>query len=711
MFKSFRFQILVVFTLVMLVTAGGVSYFTKRDVSQAIHNVQDRAIQNLFNIIDRNIGDEYNRLIAYKAETIRELKNNLRSQTSLSKALYLASLKNVRIFTGRNELYIDEKTIGQIDRQWVSVLTNWFASDLRSKEVEWMIINSVGGDVFLSSTETVKKGKKISTFLDLNHRSLARKLTTSNLSISGEFAVFHFQSEDSEMAEEHKFLGYFMPIKNGEFIICAFSDLESRFAEEQRKVDQILSVIDDKQVGTSGFLIIFNKEREILGYPHKGDHKGDKAFYLYKENQYLWERNIDRFIERAENRGRQGTSNIVNISSSAGVQFEVTVRYFEGFDWYIAIVLPKDELRAPVNRVLRRQFGLIAGIFLLNLAVCIFLITKLTNPLELLARKIKLITSHDFTGADHSELTDNLPVTDHNEIGKLAETFRFMVNRLAENIQQLLVTTAANERMESELNVAREIQLGSLPTCFTFEPECKEIEIYADLIPAREVGGDLYDFYFLDEEHLCITVGDVAGKGVPAALFMVTAKKLIKNIASSQKAFSPADIMTQLNGMLYQDNPNATFVTLFIGILHVKTGMICYANGGHVPPIFTESDSPPSFHKQLSGPIVGVIPGLVYKDISMQLKPGGSIFLCTDGVTEAMNAEDQLFGDARLLEEFTRMQDTQDTSCKETVEGILHEVRAHAGQTLQSDDIAVMMVRWNSQLGEKNEEARDEAVS
>ncbi|XCN73294.1 MAG: hypothetical protein Q3M24_00600 [Candidatus Electrothrix aestuarii] len=159
MFKSFRFQILVVFTLVMLVTAGGVSYFTKRDVSQAIHNVQDRAIQNLFNIIDRNIGDEYNRLIAYKAETIRELKNNLRSQTSLSKALYLASLKNVRIFTGRNELYIDEKTIGQIDRQWVSVLTNWFASDLRSKEVEWMIINSVGGDVFLSSTETVKKGK------------------------------------------------------------------------------------------------------------------------------------------------------------------------------------------------------------------------------------------------------------------------------------------------------------------------------------------------------------------------------------------------------------------------------------------------------------------------------------------------------------------------------------------------------------------------
>lgn len=148
MFKSFRFQILVVFTLVMLVTAGGVSYFTKRDVSQAIHNVQDRAIQNLFNIIDRNIGDEYNRLIAYKAETIRELKNNLRSQASLSKTLYLASLKNIHIITGQKEADVDKKLIGQIDVQWRYILTDWFASDLRSKEVEWMIIDGVGGMFF-----------------------------------------------------------------------------------------------------------------------------------------------------------------------------------------------------------------------------------------------------------------------------------------------------------------------------------------------------------------------------------------------------------------------------------------------------------------------------------------------------------------------------------------------------------------------------------
>ncbi|MCI5121377.1 MAG: serine/threonine-protein phosphatase, partial [Candidatus Electrothrix sp. AUS4] len=201
--------------------------------------------------------------------------------------------------------------------------------------------------------------------------------------------------------------------------------------------------------------------------------------------------------------------------------------------------------------------------------------------------------------------------------------------------------------------------------------------------------------------HLCMTVGDVAGKGVPAALFMVTAKKLIKNIASSQKAFSPGDIMTQLNGMLCQDNPNATFVTLFVGILHVKTGAFWYANGGHVPPIVTQHNKEPFYSKKLSGPVVGVIPDVIYKDILIRLKPGESIFLCTDGVTEAMNIKDQLFGDARLLEEFTRI---QDTSCKEIIEGILHEVREHAGQAPQSDDIAMMMIRWSAKQSEKSGE-------
>jgi sigma-B regulation protein RsbU (phosphoserine phosphatase) len=182
---------------------------------------------------------------------------------------------------------------------------------------------------------------------------------------------------------------------------------------------------------------------------------------------------------------------------------------------------------------------------------------------------------------------------------------------------------------------------------------------------------------------------------------MVIAKKLINNNAhhARDEDMSPAKIMEQVNEIIYQDNPNSTFVTLFIGILNVATGELRYANGGHVPPIFMDCSSEPYYRKDLSGPVVGVIPGIKYKEISTVLSPGGAVFLCTDGVTEAMNEADELFGDPRLLEDFAGI---KDKSCKEAVEAILHEVRTHAGTAPQSDDIAMLMVRWGV-----NEEERE----
>ncbi|MCI5158644.1 MAG: hypothetical protein D3906_09455 [Candidatus Electrothrix sp. AUS1_2] len=257
--------------------------------------------------------------------------------------------------------------------------------------------------------------------------------------------------------------------------------------------------------------------------------------------------------------------------------------------------------------------------------------------------------------------------------------------------EEIIETAAAKERIESELHVAREIQMGTLPTEFTFKPEHKELDIYADILPAREVGGDLYDFFFVDDEHLCFTLGDVAGKGVPAALFMVITKELISNNVLLGN-LSPANVMTWINEMLYRGNPSSMFVTLIVGILNVTTGVLRYVNAGHVPPIFVGCEDDPCYKKELSGPIAGALPGVTYKDISVVLQPGEALFLCTDGVTEAMNEEDELFGDKRLLEDFTRM---KDSSSREAIESVLREVRKHAGNAPQSDDIAMMMIRWN----------------
>ncbi len=681
MFNSFRVQILLVFGTVMLVTASGIIYTTNKDVGDAVVQIQKDSNHNIFKFIDDNIEDEYNRIVEYKVNEINNLKNTLKSQVSLSTIAYQAFLTET-----------DKSTWKKIDSQWMKLIKDWFESSLRDKEIDWLIIDK-SGNIILTSNPDFNKGN-INSFLDMNDQSFEKKLVGSNLSQSGEFAVFHqYQSDKAKKDGDNRFLGYYMPVKNTDQVICAFIDLEKRIAKEENIKRQFLEMIGDKRVGQSGFVLIFDEKKDILGKPAKEA----EGFELYKKNLPLWQKSINFSIDNGGLTGEAlGGLQEVTIHGSEE-HYVVHGDYFSGFGWYIAIILPKDELTAPAEKIIKKQFQLILLIFAFSLLISIFIISKMIKPLVFMTQQMQSVPEIDFTTEEDKNLIESLPVSLNNEIGKLAKAFFYMMTELDVNIKQLVQTTASNERMESELNVARDIQLGSLPTRFTFEPEHKELEIYAYLIPAREIGGDLYDFYFIDDDHFCFTLGDVAGKGVPAALFMVTAKKLIKNNALCQQDLSPAAIMTQLNEMLYQDNPNATFVTLFIGILNVRTGELRYANGGHVPPIFT-GENDPGYKKDLSGPVVGVIPGVTYKDISISFQPGETIFLCTDGVTEAMNEEDKLFGDPRLLEEFTRI---KDQPCKEVIDDILHEVKGHAGNAPQSDDIAMMMIRWGTEQTEK----------
>ena len=179
---------------------------------------------------------------------------------------------------------------------------------------------------------------------------------------------------------------------------------------------------------------------------------------------------------------------------------------------------------------------------------------------------------------------------------------------------------------------------------------------------------------------------------MPAALFMTVVKKLISSSTLRKGGLhSPGELINELNEILCHNNPSATFVTLFFGILDVTTGELRYVNGGHVPPVFTDRADSVFFKKDLSGPVVGVIPNVIYKEISVFLPPGGAVFLCSDGITEAMNEEGHLFGEKKTLQAFKKV---KNCSCDKAVENILHEVRNYAGSAAQSDDIALMMIRW-----------------
>ena len=288
------------------------------------------------------------------------------------------------------------------------------------------------------------------------------------------------------------------------------------------------------------------------------------------------------------------------------------------------------------------------------------------------------------------DLDHRLNIRTGDELEDLANAYNKMADNLIVYINDLQETTAAKERIESELNIAREIQLGLLNKVFPPFPEYSQFTLFAILEPAKEVGGDLYDFFFIDDDHLCFSLGDVSDKGVPAALFMTITMTLIKNNAKISS--SPAFIMSQINDLLSTENPRSMFVTLIIGILNIRTGEIVYSNGGHNPPILIEKGNQPVYKKEISGPIVGPIEGIPYKNLSMRLNPGDTLFLYTDGVTEALNEKDELFSEELLLDV---MGQSEKINVRDTTLKVRSKVSEHAGSAPQSDDIAMMMIKFN----------------
>jgi PAS domain S-box-containing protein len=245
------------------------------------------------------------------------------------------------------------------------------------------------------------------------------------------------------------------------------------------------------------------------------------------------------------------------------------------------------------------------------------------------------------------------------------------------------------ERMESELNVGRDIQMSFVPD-FSSLPDHDEFSIYAALEPAREVGGDFYDCYFLDRERFCFCIADVSGKGVPAALFMAMAKTLIKSRAADDR--STASILTHVNDELSADNQACMFVTVFAGILNIRSGELVYTNAGHNPPYLRRKDGTLQRLDQRHGPAIGAMEGMVYKEERDTLEPGDLLFLYTDGVTEAIDTENHLFSEDRLKDLLTA-KSTKDVQT--AVDHTVAAVRAFEGEAEQTDDITVLALEFH----------------
>jgi sigma-B regulation protein RsbU (phosphoserine phosphatase) len=240
--------------------------------------------------------------------------------------------------------------------------------------------------------------------------------------------------------------------------------------------------------------------------------------------------------------------------------------------------------------------------------------------------------------------------------------------------------------MESELNIGREIQMSMLPLEFPQRDDC---QLFAKLVPAREVGGDFYDFFFVDPSVLCVCVGDVSGKGVPSALFAAVTKTLIKSLAKSTP--SPAAVLTQVNGELAEGNDSCMFVTVFLALLDLESGEFVYCNAGHNPPMIRRASGSVDILDQRHGPVVAAMDGLAYREDRGRLDPEDLLVLFTDGVTEALNPTQDLFSDPRLADHLRQASELDAISA---VESTLAAVRTFEDGAEQADDITLLSVLY-----------------
>jgi sigma-B regulation protein RsbU (phosphoserine phosphatase) len=350
--------------------------------------------------------------------------------------------------------------------------------------------------------------------------------------------------------------------------------------------------------------------------------------------------------------------------------------------WSMGVIVPENELFADLDRLGREVAILGAGGCLLLILVIAGIAASITRPLSRLA----------VTAAEIAKGNLDTPVPTSgsaDEVGMLSRSFEGMRLALKDYIANLTATTKAKERLESELKIARNIQMSFLPKRFPPFPDITAFELHADLTPAWEVGGDLYDFFLVGENKLLFLVGDVSGKGVPAALFMAVTKTLIKGIAEQES--DPAEILTKVNRELCVDNESMLFVTLFLAILDFATGEMIFTNAGHNPPARIAPDGAVSWLALPRGVFLGIMEDAVYKTANVVLAPGEKLVAFTDGVTEAMNVAKELYGTNRLLQALTAASGL----APEAVDAaVMASVRTFAGEADQADDITVLTMLY-----------------
>ena len=439
----------------------------------------------------------------------------------------------------------------------------------------------------------------------------------------------------------------------------------------------VTEVVKNRHVGEDGFLIVADSEWNIVS--DRSNNGGQPITIVTAMTQDFAELKNKVMFEEGIYIGR-------DVETDGAIQTEYGFeRCFCMFDekegFKIVAVYPYSE--AMVSRdVSISVFTVLQIVIFGALFVLIYILVR-----KLVVKNIHKV-NNSLSAITEGKLDTVVDVRSHVEFDSLSNDINATVDTLKRYIKE------AEERIDAELAFAKAIQHAALPSVFPPYPGRKEFDIYATMCTAKEVGGDFYDFYFLDDDNLAFVMADVSGKGIPAAMFMMQSKTIIKSCAES--GMSVEQVLTVANEKLCEGNDAGMFVTAWMGILNVKTGKVLYANAGHCLPLVKRADGTYEYLKTRTGLVLAGMEGIRYRKYEVDLEPGDAIYLYTDGVTEATDANNVLYGDDRLhavLEKY------KDAAPQVICDEVKRDVDAFVGEAPQFDDITMLALKYNGQEG------------
>ena len=440
-------------------------------------------------------------------------------------------------------------------------------------------------------------------------------------------------------------------------------------------------LLQNIDVGDGGYAFLISKNGTFIAHP-------DPSFIM---NQSIFSVAAARGDAQLRALGREMTAGGTGYVMFDGLRSMkgdggswLAYRPVSSTGWSLGIVVSDSAISADVVALNRIQWGIaLVGIAAL-LVITLVIAGSITRPIRGLDAATHALASGD--------LDAPLPkAKGRDEIARLTTSFGQMRDDLERHIDELRESTAVQERMHSELRIAAGIQMDLVPRTFPPFPERHDLDLFATLVPAREVGGDFYDFVEVDGDRLCMAIADVSGKGVPAALLMAVGRSFLRSLV--REGGSPVEVVRALNEEIAAENEASMFITMFLAVADLRTGEVRYASAGHNPPFHVTAEGAATQVPRVRGIALGARQGMVYDEGTLTMAPGDVLFLYTDGVSEAMDAGNVMFTEPRIGEELGTAV-VGGASCESVVQHVLAAVRAHADGVEQFDDVTMLAFRY-----------------